>query len=177
MATEKKKAVVAELVDMLSRSTIAILMVPTGMSVAETTDMRRKLREVGVEFHVAKNTLVRLAARETGKEALEPLLAGPTGIVFGYGDQVAPAKALLDYGRSAKTDIRLKGGILDNRVLSADEVRQLAALPSREVLIARVLGGLQSPVVGLVWVLQGTLAGLVNVLQGRKDQLEQQATA
>ena len=176
MATEKKKAVVAELVDMLSRSTIAILTVPTGMTVAEITDMRRKLREVGVEFRVAKNTLTRLASKQVGKEALDPLLTGPTGIVFGYGDQVAPAKALLDYGRAAKMDIRIKGGILDNRLLSGDEVRQLAQLPGREVLIAQVLGTLQSPIVGLAWVLKGNIAGLLNVLQAHKDQLEK-ATA
>ncbi len=176
MATEKKRAVVAELIDMLSRSTIAILTVPTGMTVAETTDMRRKLREVGVEFRVVKNTLARLASKQTGKEALDPLLAGPTGIVFGYGDQVAPAKALLDYGRAAKMDIRIKGGILDSRLLSGDEVRQLAQLPGRDVLIAQVLGTLQAPIVGLAWVLKGNIAGLINVLQAHKDQLEQ-ATA
>ncbi|MDO8688988.1 MAG: 50S ribosomal protein L10 [Dehalococcoidia bacterium] len=177
MATEKKKSVVAELTDMLSRCTIAILTVPTGMSVAETTEMRRKLREAGVEFRVVKNTLARRAAKEVGKEALDPLLTGPTGIVFGYGDQVAPAKALLEYGRAAKAEVKIKGGILEKRLLSGEDVRQLAHLPSREVLIAQVLGGLQAPIVGLVWVLKGNLSGLLNVLQARKGQLEPEATA
>ncbi|MDP2727315.1 MAG: 50S ribosomal protein L10 [Dehalococcoidia bacterium] len=177
MATEKKRAVVAELADMLSRSTIAILTVPSGMTVAETTDLRRRLREVGVDFRIVKNTLARFASQQVGKNSLEQLLTGPTGIAFGYGDQVAPAKTLLDYSRSAKTEIRIKGGIMDNRLLSAEEVRQLASLPGREVILAQLLGGLQAPIAGLIWVLKGNIAGLVNVLQGRVEQLGKEATA
>lgn len=177
MATEKKKTVVAELTDLLSRSTIAILTVPTGMTVADMTELRKKLREVGVEFHVVKNTLARIASRQAGKEALGKLLAGPTAILFGYGDQVEPARTLLEYGRTAKLDIRIKGGIMEERLLSGEDVRLLARLPAREVLLAQLLGGLQSPISGLVWVLKGNTVGLVNVLEARRKQLEEAAAA
>lgn len=175
MATEKKKGVVAELTDLLSRSTIAILTVPTGMTVADMTELRKKLREVGVEFHVVKNTLARIASRQAGKEALDKFLAGPTAIVFGYGDHVEPAKALLEYGRAAKLDVRIKGGILDQRLLSAEDIRRLAQLPGRNVLLAQLLAGLQAPITGLVWVLKGNMAGLLNVLEARRKQLEEAA--
>lgn len=177
MATEKKKAVVAELTDMLSRSTVAILTVPSGLTVAESTDLRKKLREVGVDFRVVKNTLASLAAHQVGKEALDALLSGPTGIAFGYGDEVAPARALIDYTRASKVEVRIKGGIIGSRLMSAGEAQQLALLPGREVLLAQLLGGLQAPVTNLVWVLKGNIAGLMNVLQGRADQLEKAATA
>lgn len=177
MATEKKKTVVAELTDMLARCTIAILTVPTGMTVADMTELRRRLREVGVEFHVVKNTLARIASRQAGKDALDSLLAGPTAIVFGYGEQVKPAKTLLEYSRATKLDIRIKGGIMGNRLLSSEQVRQLAQLPGKEVLLARLLGGLQAPIVSLVWVLKGNVAGLLNVLEARRKQLEGEAAA
>ena len=172
MATPKKRAVVAELSELLARSTIAILTVPTGMTMADMTDLRRRLREVGVEFHVVKNTLARIASRQVGKDALDSLLSGPTAIVFGYGDEVEPARVLLDFSRAAKMDIRIKGGILHSRVLSAEQVRQLAYLPAREVLLAQLLGGLQAPLSRLVWVLKGNMVGLLNVLEARKGQLE-----
>lgn len=177
MATEKKKTVVAELTDMLTRCTIAILTVPTGMTVADMTELRRRLREVGVEFHVAKNTLARIASRQAGKDALNSLLTGPTAIVFGYGEQVKPAKTLLEFGRATKLDIRIKGGIMGNRLLSSEQVRQLAQLPGKEVLLAQLLGGLQAPIVSLIWVLKGNVAGLLNVLEARRKQLEGEAAA
>lgn len=176
MATEKKRTVVAELAEMLSRSTIAILTVPSGMTVAEITGLRRRLREVGVDFRVVKNTLARLAAQQVGKDGLGTLLTGPTAMVFGYGDQVLPAKILLDYSRSARAELRIKGGMLEDRLLSLEEVRQLALLPGREVLLAQLLGGLQAPIARLVWVLRGNVVGLLHVLQARKEQLEKQAT-
>lgn len=175
MATKKKKSVVAELTDLLSRSTIAILTVPTGMTVTQMTELRRKLREVGVEFHVAKNTLARIASRQVGKDAMDSLLKGPTAIVFGFGDQIEPARALQEYSRATKMELRIKGGILDNRLLSAEDVRRLAQIPGREVLLSLLMGGLQSPITRLVWVLKGNMAGLLNVLDARRKQLEEAA--
>jgi large subunit ribosomal protein L10 len=177
MPTEKKKGIVEGLTERLSRCTIAILTVPTGLSVAEMNALRRKLREAGVEFKVVKNTLAHLAAQAANKEALDPLLTGPTAIAFGYEDQSRAAKSLVDHIQSSRIELRIKGGILDNRLLSPEEIRHLANLPAREVLVAQLVGGLQSPLARLILVLRGNLVGLLNVLQARAKSLEgQEAT-
>ena len=172
MASPKKEETVQELREVLSKSTIAILTGYRGLSVADLTQLRRKLRDAGVDFHVVKNTLATLAARGTDKERLAEVLQGPTAIAFGYGDVSQPAKVLQDYVRATRLNMPISGAAMKGRALSSEQVSMLATLPPREVLLGMLLAGMQSPIIGLVTVLNGNLRGLMNVLQARAKQLE-----
>jgi len=172
MRREKKEEAVRQLAEKISRCNIAIATDYRGLSVAQMTELRRRLRQVEVEYRVIKNTLARFAAAQAGKEALNQIIEGPTAVAFGYGDAAEPAKALLDYVRSSKVDLKIRGGLLAQRVLSAAEVASLATLPSREALIAKLLGGLKGNLYALVQVLNATQASLVRVLNARVQQLE-----
>lgn len=173
MRLEQKKETVSELADKLERANIAITTSYRGLTVAQMTELRRKLRQEQIEYRVVKNNLVRFAAERTGREGLTGVIQGPTAIAFGYGDVAVPAKTLLDHIRSTKIELGIIGGLMGNRVLSAAEVTALATLPSREVLIARMLSGMQGSIYGLVNVLNANIAGLVNLLNARKQQLEE----
>ena len=172
MRKEKKKEAVSQLAEKLSGCNIAITTDYRGLSVAEMTELRRGLRQVGTEYRVVKNTLARFAAEEAGKEGLNQIIEGPTAIAFGYADITEPAKALIDYIRSSRGALRIRGGLLEQRVLTPSQVEALATLPSREVLVAKLLGGMQGPIFGLVQVLSATLAGFVGLLSARVKQLE-----
>ena len=172
MRREKKEAVVRELAEKLSRATIAITTNYRGVSVAKMTELRRQLRRREVEYRVIKNTLASFAAEQAGREGLKEIIAGPTAIAFGYGDIAEPARALLDYIQSAKGELSISGGLLEQRVLSAAEVTALATLPPREVLIARLMAGMQGSLFALVGVLTGTLTSFLSVLNARIGQLE-----
>jgi large subunit ribosomal protein L10 len=141
MAKEDKAAAVAELRDKFSSSAGAVLTDYRGLTVKALKDLRRTLGEDGT-YAVSKNTLTTIAAREAGIEGLEEHLVGPTAIAFIDGDPVTVAKGLRDFGR-ANPLLVIKGGILDGKFLSPDEVRRMADLESREVLLAKVAGGLQ----------------------------------
>lgn len=173
MRLEQKKEAVSELADKLERANIAISTSYRGLTVAEMTELRSKLRQQDIEYRVVKNNLARFAAERTGKEGLNDIIEGPTAIAFGYGDVVAPAKTLLDYIRSTKIELGILGGLMDQRVLSTADVTALATLPPREVLIARLLSGMQGSIYGLVNVLNANIAGLLNLLNARKTQLEE----
>lgn len=149
----EKVAVVDEVRDRLSSSSAAILTEYRGLKVKDMATLRRSLREVGGEYRVYKNTLVRFAARDLGLDGLEALLEGPTAIAFVDGDAVAVAKALRDYGR-INPALVVKGGLLGQSVLDASEATALADLPSREVLLARIAGGLAAPMVQFAGLLQ-----------------------
>lgn len=172
MRLEEKKQVVDELVDRLERANIVITTDYRGLTVGEMTELRRKLRREQIEYRVVKNNLVRFAAERIGKEGLMGAVQGPTAIAFGYGDIMLPAKTLLDYIRSTKIELKISGGMLEQRVLSNTEVTALATMPPREVLIAKFIGGLQAPIYGLVNVLNANITGLLGVLVARQKQLE-----
>jgi large subunit ribosomal protein L10 len=173
--TTRKVDTVKELVDELANSQLAVLADYRGLTVSEIGQLRRQLREGETQLMVAKNTLIRRAAQENGVEAsVEQFLTGPTAVAFVHGADIAKsAKALSNYARTSKVFV-IKGGILGHRAIDADRVQQLADLPSRDVLLARVVGGMQAPISGLVTVLGGTVRGLMYVLQARKDQLAAQ---
>ncbi|MDO8673093.1 MAG: 50S ribosomal protein L10 [Dehalococcoidia bacterium] len=177
MPTEKKAETVEELVKLLGPAKVAVLTDYRGLKVSEISQLRRKLRAAGIEFHVTKNTLTRLAAEKVGKGEIGTALKGPTAIAFGYKDEVEPAKMLVDYIRTSRSILKIKGALLGNRLLAAETVAELALLPSRQVLLARVVGQMQAPIQGLMTVLNGNLRGLVTVLQGRAKQLEEEASA
>lgn len=173
MRLEEKKEVVSELAEKLDRANIAITTSYRGLTVSEMNDLRRKLRQAQIEYRVIKNNLARFAAEQTGREGITSVIEGPTAIAFGYGDVVAPAKTLLDYIRSTKIELSILGGLMGQRVLSAADVTALASLPSKEVLIAKLLSGMQGSIYGLVNVLNANITGLVGLLNARKQQLEE----
>ena len=171
ISKEKKQELVKNYAEQFSRSQAAILTDYRGLPVTEINRLRNKMREAGSGYHVVKNRLVKLALREAGLPVPEELLHGPTAIGFCYEDVIAPAKVLTEYAKESKV-LTIKGGILGERVIDVQAISSLADLPPRDVLLAQVLSGVQSPIAGLVNVLSGTLRGLVTVLKARADQLE-----
>jgi len=168
---KKKSTAVEELASNLSGNQLSVLTDYRGLTVSEISELRRRLREIGVDFHVTKNTLTRFAAEKAGVSQLTSLLIGPTAIAFANDDVTKVAKVLTDYARTSKV-FAIKGGLLSGKVINADDVTTLADLPPREVLVARILGMVQSPVVGLVSVLNGPMRNLAYVLKARADQLQ-----
>ncbi len=162
MNREEKARVIAALAEKL-RARSAVLVDYQGMNVARSTDLRRRSREAGVEFVVAKNTLTKRAAYEAGVEGLSKYLVGPTALAFS-DDPVASAKLMAEFAEGVES-FALKGGLLEgSRVLNEADVVALSRLPSREQLLAQVVGGISSPLTGLVTVLNNTIQGLVVAL-------------
>ena len=172
MSRENKAQIIDQLAESFTRCDVGILTDYRGLTNLEMTTLRRRLRESGVDYRVVKNTLARLAAVKAENPAMVESLTGPVAIAFGYGDITVPAKVLVDYVKSAKTSLDIKGGFMGQRVLSAPEVTTLATLPPREILLAKVLGGMQAPIVSLVSQLAAPLRGLAYVLQARIQQVE-----
>ncbi|WP_407313886.1 50S ribosomal protein L10 [Desulfosporosinus sp. SB140] len=154
---EEKSLVVSEIKEKFQQSSGVVLADYRGLTVAQVTQLRTQLRQAGVEYRVLKNTLVRRAAQEVGVEGLETYLEGPTALAFSK-DPVAPAKILLDFVKVNKLKtFKVKAGVLEGKVIGPDGVKDLADLPSREVLLAMVLRGMQAPLAGMVNVLQGPI--------------------
>jgi len=172
MSREKKTQIIDGLQEFFSECSIGVLTDYRGLSTAQITDLRRTLKKSAVEYKVVKNTLARFAAERAGKDELAALFEGPVAIAFGYGDVTEPAKVLADYIRASKASLGIKGGFWGDRVLTSSDVETLATLPSREVLIARVLAGMQSPIVNLIGCLVAPMRGVIGVLQARIKQLE-----
>ncbi len=161
-----KAAVVAEMKEKLESAQGAVLVGFTGLTVADVTKLRRKFREGGVEYKVIKNTLTRIAADELGYDGLDSHLEGPTALAYSAEDAVAPAKILKAFIKETKTEaLTVKAGLVDGQVIDAAAVNALADLPSREELIAKLLGSMQAPVSGLVNVLQGNIRNVVYALE------------
>ena len=172
MATEKKVQIVEKLQETFSRCNIGILTDYRGLTTAELTGLRRKLRESGIEYKVVKNSLAQFAARSVGMNEVAGSFEGPVAIAFGYGEITESAKMLADFIRTSKSTLSIKGGFFGDRLLTARDVETLATLPTREVLISQVMAGIQSPVVALVSVLAAPIRGVMGVLQARIQQLE-----
>ncbi len=173
MPTEKKIETVAELEKVFARSNIVVLTDYRGLTAPQMTTLRRRLRQSKGEYHVVKNTLARLAADKTGKGALDKALTGPIGLAIGGDDIVTPVRALSAFIPEVEGKLIIKGGFLGDRLLTREEVLSLVTLPSREVLLARVLGQMQAPIAGLLYALNGPLQGLLGILQARVRQLEE----
>lgn len=159
MAKPEKVQIVQELAEEFKNAQSVVLADYVGLKVAQSFVLRRDLGAAGVHFKVAKNTLFLKAAEQAGIAGLEGLLKGPTAAAFGMTDLVAPARLLNAFQRTNK-ELQIKGGVLDGRVLDATEVRELAELPSRDVLLARVAGGMMTPLYGLASVISAPLRGL-----------------
>ncbi len=150
---EEKKKVVAELVEKLKAAQAGVLVDYRGLTVEEDTNLRAKLREAGVEYKVVKNTLTRFAAKEVGYGELDEMLNGPTSLAISETDPVAPAKIISEFAKS-NDKIEIKAGFLDGKVITIEEVKTLADTPSREVLIAKIMGSMNAPISKLVRTLQ-----------------------
>ena len=171
MANAEKVAAVAELAQSLRESDGIILTEYRGLTVKQLQELRRSLGE-GASYAVAKNTLTKIAAREAGVELSEDLLTGPTAIAFIKGDVVEAAKGLRDFAK-ANTTLVIKGGFLDGKSLDADEVKKLADLESREVLLAKLAGAMKGSLQNAVSLFNAPLAQtarLVAALEAKKAE-------
>lgn len=156
------------LTDLLSRSAGLYLTDYRGITVAEKADLSRRLRQAGAEYHVVKNTLF-LRAFADRSELPDEAMAGPTAIAFALEDPVQPAKVVLDFIRE-KRKMTVKGGIVEGRFFDPDGVQKLSQTPPKAVLLAQVVGAIQSPLAGLVYALQDVVAGLARTIQAIHDQ-------
>ncbi|MGJ6980109.1 50S ribosomal protein L10 [Aestuariimicrobium soli] len=162
MARPDKAAAVAELKEQFSSADAVVLTEYRGLSVANLKDLRRSLGQ-DATYAVAKNTLTTIAAREAGIEGLDEQLVGPTAIAFVNGDVASVAKGLRDFAK-ANPLLVIKGGVMDGRVLDADEVKKLADLESREVLLAKLAGGMQANLQRAVFMLAAPLSQAARAL-------------
>lgn len=158
---EAKKAQVAEIIEALKGATTGVLVDYRGLTVEEDTKLRNDLRAAGVKYFVVKNTLLRLAAKETGLEELDSILHGPTALAISE-DAVAPAKVIADFAKENEK-FEIKSGFMDGKVLSMDEIKTLAKTPSKETLIAKMMGSLNSPISGLARLLSTIAEGGVEI--------------
>ncbi len=169
MARPEKEAVVKELTEKFNSSKSLVITDYLGLNVAEMTELRKQLREAGVDFKVVKNTLATIAANDVEMNNMTEYFSGPTAIAFGEEDAVSPAKILVEFAKDHEV-IEIKAGILNGELISREKVESLAEIPSREVLLAQAFAGMKAPLTGLVNVLQGNIRGLVQVLGQIRDQ-------
>jgi large subunit ribosomal protein L10 len=166
-----KVGVVSELEEVFKRSQAAIVTEYRGMTVSQITALRRRLRPVGGEYHVVKNTLFRRALGDQLTPELENLLKGPTAIAFAIEDPVVTTKALLDYFRELRRDdVIVKGGYVGGRVYTPAQVTALSRIPPREVVLSQALGTLQAPLSNFAGTMQGVLSEFARTLQALADQ-------
>lgn len=147
-----KEAKVAEIKEKLEKASSVVLSQYQGLTVEEDTVLRKNLREAGVEYKVYKNTLVTLAAKELGLDGIVEYLEGPVAIAFGYEDVTVAARVLNDFAKDHKK-LELKAGIVEGEVYDTEKIKQLATIPSKEVLIAKLLGSIKSPIASFARVI------------------------
>jgi len=161
---------VEEIKEIVLKAKVAIVSDYRGLSVAEITNLRRRLHDEAGDYTVVKNTLAKLAIKNTQFEGLEEFLKGPSAIAFGFGDEVAPAKVILKYFKEAKKTNEVKGGVLDGKVISAADVKAISNLPSKQELLAKIMGSLNSPAQGLANTLNGVARALVYAMEEVRKQ-------
>ena len=166
---EKKVKIVESLQDKFSKAVGLVLTDYHGLSVPQMQELKKSLKEVGGEFTIAKNTLISRAAKQMKKDLPEENLTGPTGILFSYSEPIEVIKKLADFIKNYELP-KIKLGILEGNILPAEKVIELSNIPGRNELYAKVVGGLNSPIYGLVGVLHGNLRNLVYAL----DQIRAQ---
>ena len=176
MPTQQKVDRVQDIKDRLERSSITLTANYTGISVNDMILLRRAMRAGGIDFTIVKNTLLNLAATEANKSQISEIIQGPTAVAIGYDDPAAAAKILSDFIRDGGTSLAIIGAVMgDGAPMSPGEVTKLASLPSKDILLAMLLGQMQSPLARLLTVMNGPIQALDNVLQARVRQLEEQS--
>ncbi len=171
MPTQKKIDTVADLKQRIERATLLASADYRGLRVKEMVEMRRRLREAGLDVRVVKNTLLRLAANESGQPELLEIIEGPTALAVSYGDVIEAEKALTGYAQGAPAGFGLRGGFMDGRVLSAQDLRDLVRVPPKPVLLAQFMGQMQSPLAGFVGLMEAPLRELVGLMQSLLSEL------
>ena len=168
----EKQAIVAELTEKFQKAAAGVIVDYKGITVAEDTELRAKMRENGVDYFVMKNTLARFAAKNAGLDDLCDVLVGTTSIAVCEGDPVAAAKVVAEFSKKLadQKKFTIKAGFVDGKVIGVDEVKALADLPSKEVLLSMLLSAMQGPVRGLAVSLDATISGLARALQAVADQ-------
>ncbi len=174
MPTPAKAAVIEEMTEKLKRAKSAVLLQTDGLTVAEVSELRRRLGAQNIELHVVKNTLLRIASEQAQYQDLSKILNGPTSIAISYDDEVAPAKTVSDYLKQVKTarPVTIKAGILERAPITSAQVDDLAKVPPRDQLRAQVVGTIQSPLSHTYSIVSAPLRDLINVLEARIRQLE-----
>ena len=170
MNRDNKQELVTEMHERLSRAKAVFLADFRGMTVEKATTLRNELRGASVEYKVFKNTLLDRAAKGTDMECLAPYLAGPTAIAISYDDPVSAAKVLSKFAKDPQGKFVLKAGVLSGKVIDVQQIQALADLPSREVLIAKMLGSMQAPATNFVGVLAALPGSLVRALDAIRAQ-------
>ncbi len=173
MNRSDKEAIVAEVADKASRAAAMYFADFTGLTVEEATELRREFRKAGVEYKVVKNTLAKKALeRVTGYDHVYEKLVGPTGIAFSYGDAVAPAKIIKKFNEKSGK-LTLKVAVLEKQVFDGSQLDQLSKLPTRQELMAGVVGSIHAPISGVVGAIGAVMRDLVNVI----DAIEKKKAA
>jgi large subunit ribosomal protein L10 len=175
VATARKEATVAELKDLVARASIVIGAEYRGLTVKEMTTLRRALRDAGVEARVVKNRLFQLAATQAGLADAGQVVEGPSLVVFGFGDTIAPSKAVADYQRTARNAFAPKKAYLDGAIAPGSIVAELASLPSREELIGKLVGAFISPVQTFAVLISDSIQSFARLVDARANQLESEA--
>jgi len=166
---ELKEKLISKLDANLADAKAAVLVNYKGLKVKETDELRNALREKGVSFNIAKNTLVKIALKKSGIEFDDGIFKKPVAIAFAMQDEVAPAKEIVLFAKKHEA-LEVLGGILEKKMIDESAVKMLASLPTREQLLAKMVGSIKSPISGMVNVLAGNLRGLVNVLNAYKEK-------
>ncbi len=178
MPTQQKVDLVQDVRERLERSSITMTANYAGITVNQMIELRRAMRAGGVEFTIMKNTLLSLAADEANKPQLKEIIQGPTAVAIAYDDPVEAAKALAEYVRTGGSTLAIIGAVMgDGAAMSPSEFTRLASLPPKPIILAMLLGQLNSPITRLVTVMNGPMQGLGNVLAARVRQLEEEAPA
>jgi large subunit ribosomal protein L10 len=172
MKKEKKAQNIEKLQQEFNQASIGILTDFRGLKTVEVNGLRRKLQESGGDYKVVKNTLAVKAAERLNHPEMKDIFIGPVAIAYGRGEVQETAKVFTDYVRISKINIGVKGGFMGDKILSGAEISELAALPPKPVLVAKIIGGMKSPLYSLAGVLAAPLRNLQGVLQARIKQLE-----
>ena len=171
MPTDIKRQAVTELTELLRSSSAMAVADYRGLKVSDMQAVRRTLRDSGVQLTIAKNRLLKIAADEADRTELKPLLEGPTALATIEGDEAAMAKALADALRPyARVGVSVRGGMLGSRAIDASQLTRLATLPSRDVLLGKIAGGMAAPLSGMANVLAANIRNLANVLNAVADK-------
>jgi len=172
MPRAEKVEQVELLTERLKSARVAVLTDYRGLTVGQLQDLRSRLRAHDVEYRVVKNTLARRAAVEAGHPDFQEQLKGPVAIAFGGEDVGAPARLLAEFVRQTRLRLDIVGGLVEGRVMAPEQVRQVADLPPREILLAQLLGTLQSPIAQLVATIQAPVQQLLGLLEAYREKLE-----
>ena len=172
MKKEKKAQTIDMLQQEFSKASIGILTDYRGLKTPEVNGLRRKLQESGGDLKVVKNTLAIKAGEKLNHPEMKTIFTGPVAIALGRGEVQDTAKILTDYVRTSKINLTVKGGFMGDKMLTNDDITELATLPSKSVLVAKIIGGMKSPLYSLVGVLSAPMRNLQGVLQARIKQLE-----